>query len=417
MTQQYIRRLCDAYLSSRADDRPRALGTERHCRCRRDGDATSGRYLITRSDLAAFAEARKPPVARVGFDVTLTCEKSLGLLALLADADRQPTILRALRAANETGVSYLDRTASKGRRRGAPVHTEGLLVASYLHGTSRGLDPHPHFHNVIANAVVDEDGDVRTLDARGLYRHAPAAAALASAQVRWELRHLGLGWRERDDGGWEVAGVSDRAISEFSRRRNEIDEVKAAIAERLGRPLSHDEGHTVAMTTRDAKQAVDPDALRTDWTQRATAVGLRIGDCFDRRADRAIAHGTLPDRLVTRLHADLVHPTHGLCALTSTFDRGDVIAAVADWAIDDGGHRRKVLLPPAEIERLTDDFLATAHVAEIATDGLFRRRDGTALNDGQDEAVFTTTELLQVQAEIQTRTQQRADARPGRRCR
>ncbi len=402
VTQRYIRRLCDAYLSERADATSSA-GHRAVLPCRRDGDAASGRYLITRSDLAAFADARKPPVARVGFDVTLTCEKSLGLLALLADADRQPTILRALRSANETGVSFLDRTASRGRRRGAPVHTEGLLIASYLHGTSRGLDPHPHFHNVIANAVVDENGDVRTLDARGLYRHAPAAAALASAQVRWELRELGLGWREREDGGWEVAGVCERAISEFSRRRNEIDEVKAAIADRLGRPLSHDEGHTVAMTTRDAKQAVDPGELRTDWTQRATAVGLRIGDCFDRRVDRAIAHGTLPERLVTRLHEDLVHPASGLCACTSTFDRGDVITAVANWAIDDGGHRRKVLLPPVEIERLTDDFLATAHVAEVATDGFFRRRDGSALHDGQDEAVFTTTELLQVQAEIQTR--------------
>jgi hypothetical protein len=209
------------------------------------------------------------------------------------------------------------------------------------------------------------------------------------------------GWRQRHDGGWEIAGIDDRAISEFSRRRNEIDEVKAAIAERLGRPLSPEEGHHVAMTTRDPKQAVDPNALQAEWQQRAAAVGLRVEDCFDRDTDRA----TLPTRLVARLHADLAHPTRGVCALTSTFDRGDVITAIADWAIDDGGNRHKVLLPPAEIERLTDDFLATPHVVQLDTDASFRRRDGGSLTDGQGEPNFTTAELLAVQEEIHSRYQ------------
>ena len=285
-------------------------------------------------------------MARVGFDVTLTCEKSFGLLALLSTGDHQRQVVGALRVANETAIGHLDRVASVARKGGAPVRSEGLVVASYFHGTSRALDPHPHHHNVVANAVVDEDGDVRTLDARALYRHAPAAAALASAAARWELRELGLGWWRRDDGVWEVAGIDERAIREFSRRRNEMDEVRAALEERLGRPLSHGEEDTVALSTRRGKEAVDAAGLVADWRRRAASVGVDIEGCFHRKADRAIIHETLGGGDVDALFRDLADPLTGLCAAATTFDRGDVLKAIADWAITDGGRTRKVLLPP-----------------------------------------------------------------------
>ncbi len=207
-----------------------------------------GHFRIRREDLAAFAERRKPPVARVGFDLTLTVEKSIGLVTMLSTGERQDTLVRALHRANDTAIEYLDQYASVARRRGGVVHTEGLLVASYFHGTSRALDPHPHHHNVVANAVVDDEGGVRTLDARALYRHAPAAAALATAAWRWELRELGLGWWRREDGVWEVAGVTEEVIGEFSRRRSEMSEVRRALEERLGRAdLSSRGGHRCAL--------------------------------------------------------------------------------------------------------------------------------------------------------------------------
>jgi conjugative relaxase-like TrwC/TraI family protein len=158
--------------------------------CRRDA---AGRYWIRRSDLAAFAERRKPAIARVGFDLTLTVEKSIGVLLMLSTDEQQSRLVQAFETANDVAISYMDRSASGARRRGREVGSEGLTVASYLHGTSRSLDPHPHHHNIVANAVVDDAGEVRTLDARGLYLNAPAAAALATAAFRWESRDLGLG--------------------------------------------------------------------------------------------------------------------------------------------------------------------------------------------------------------------------------
>ena len=128
-----------------------------------------------------------------------------------------------------------------------------------------------------------------------------------TAAIRWETRALGLGWWQRTDGVWEVAGVDELGIREFSQRRAEMDEVRRALEERLGRRISHEEENTIALSTRADKQAVDPTALRKEWLSRADRVGLDVGSCFD-RADRARPFEHLPEDLANKLFADLVRP-------------------------------------------------------------------------------------------------------------
>jgi len=199
VSARYVRRICGR------GETGAELDAQAQLRSERVGD--QGAFRIRRSDLAEFAANRKPPVARVGYDVTLTTEKSFGVVMMLAEPVRQRRFVDALRAANDVAIGHLDRHAAVGRRRGEVVGSHGLVGATYFHGTSRGLDPHAHHHNVIANTVVDDEGGVGALDARGLYLHAPEAVALATAAARWELRDLGLGWWQRDDGIWELAGV------------------------------------------------------------------------------------------------------------------------------------------------------------------------------------------------------------------
>src|SRR3546814_13156103 len=94
------------------------------------------------------------------------------------------------------------------------------MVASFRHLTSRALDPFPQHHNVIANTVRLSDGSHRALDARGLYQHAQAASALATAEMRHHLtRHLGIRWRPSRKAGWETAGITNSVVGEFSKRR------------------------------------------------------------------------------------------------------------------------------------------------------------------------------------------------------
>ena len=145
--------------------------------------------------------------------------------------------------------------------------------------------------------------------------------------------------------------------------------------------------------------------MKNDWLTRADRVGFDIDACFD-RVTRPLAVERLGAEHERLLFDDLVNPNIGLCAESNTFTRSDVFKAIADWSIadvdaDGNPIRRKVLVPPAEIQRLTAEFCATTLVAEVGNAGaVIRRRDGTSVADGQAEPAFTTIELLDTQQHL-----------------
>jgi hypothetical protein len=199
----YLARLCRSYLTHR-DEIVTTLaegGTPKraYLACRQDGN---GRYRVARAELAAFAERRRRPAVRVGYDVTATTEKSISVLALLCGRQVRGEVLAAVESANDTGLGWLEYNAAAARTGGEVVGVTGWTAASFQHLTFRRLDPFVHHHNVVANTVVDEHGQRRALDARPLYRNVAAASAIATAQVRWELTNrLGVAWRPARHGG------------------------------------------------------------------------------------------------------------------------------------------------------------------------------------------------------------------------
>ncbi len=355
-------------------------------------DGPTSHLTVRRADVVAFAATRVPPVARVGYDVTLTCEKSIAIGMLLSTGPTRQVFIDAFDRANRAAIDYLDRHAAVARRQGSQVATGGFTIASYLHATSRMLDPHPHRHNVIANTVATDTGDRRAVDARALYQHAPAAAAIATATMRWELRHLNVGWWQRDDGIWEIVGINRTVIDEFSRRRSDMNEITTVLEQRLGRRVTLGELDTIALATRTPKTPTDPTELQTDWHQRARQHGLNPDhlDVILDHPGRTITHAHLPTILRTELDRDLASPA-GLTATTSVFTRGDVIPAITNWAVTNLGVTRKVVLPPDEIEHLADGFLNAHHVLAL-----------NAAHGPTNAPLYTTTELYRTQTAIIT---------------
>ena len=270
VSAQYVRRLCarTAEPDDSGEDEPRLarLAAVKH----------DGVFVIRRDDLAEFAGQRKPPVARVGYDLTLTVGKVIRAWSCCwppsrsaGDSSPPSTWPTRRRSTISTGTPPSPDAAARSSRPKASSAPPTSMR------TSRALDPHPHRHNVIANAVVDDEGDIRALDARALYRAGPAAAALATAAARWELRDLGLGWWQRDDGIWEIAGVDEAAIEEFSSRHRKIGEIKAALARQLGRPVTRPEDARIWADTRADKTAVDPTELQKSWRRSGRSGRLR----------------------------------------------------------------------------------------------------------------------------------------------
>ena len=355
---------------------------------------------MSRDEVAAFAERRQRPIVRVGYDVTLSTEKSVAVLALLSGGDRQRRVLAAIDAANEVALGFLEARAAVGRRLGRSVGTEGLVVASFLHATSRALDPFPHRHNVVANAVIDEHGERRALDGRALYRHSPAAAALATAALRWKLASdCGVRWRQSPRGVWEVDGVPDDTIREFSTRRDEVDAALAELAEALGRPLGPADTDRVVLATRAAKARTPVEELRSGWWRRARETGFgrrALHACFSRPA-------RMLERLADEREVELAAWLEAaVVAESPTFSRGEVIEAICRWTDGDGA---LVVLPPAEVLRLADRFLASERVVEL--DGrarrardLITRTDGVRVDATGGEPTFTTLAHVRTEAEV-----------------
>lgn len=352
---------------------------------------TKGRWLVRRSDLADFVTRRRTPAVRVGFDLTLTTEKSLGVLALMSDDATRSTVLSAIAAGNDRALAWWEHRIG-ARVGGEVVPASGWTAASFRHLTSRALDPFPHHHNVVANTVAVEGGERRTLDARLLYRHAVGASALATAEARHQLTNqLGVTWRRSPSGGWEIDGIPAEVLREFSQRRNEIDDALAELEDAIGRASTIDELRDVVTATRPPKQQADPTDLRNDWWRRARALGFsprELARCTGRHLEPVseVDVEALLDRLAG---------SDGMTTGGSVFTRGDVLAALVDSPVGAPGREQPLLVSADRLEEIADAFLASNRAVRLHPGEGSPRLRGLG-----DEPLFTTREMLAVQQKI-----------------
>jgi hypothetical protein len=308
-------------------------------------------------------------------------------------------VLAAAEYANDTALRWLEYNAAAARAGGQVVGVTGWTAASFQHLTSRRLDPFVHHHNVVANTVVDEHGERRALDARPLYRNVAAGSALATAQIRWELTHrLGVAWRPARHGGWEIAGITDPVLDEFSQRRRQINDAIRELEDALGRASTLDELQSVVAKTRPAKAEADEADLLADWWQRARAHGLTPTGL-----DHTLGQAR-PTVLSARLRARIADAAAtAVTAERSIFTRGDLLATLVDLADPDG--TGPLIIPAATLEQLADELLGSTRVVQLErTTGdhdQLHRTDGTTMTVGRDhEPEYTTTNVLALQTRI-----------------
>ena len=336
------------------------------------------------SSLSSSNAASRPAV-RVAYDLTLTTEKSLGVLALLGDASMRNAVLGSIEAGNDWAIGWLEDRAV-GRVDGEPVAAEGLAVASFRHLTSRALDPFPHHHNVVINTARMPDGTHRGLWSRPLYANAHAASALATAEMRHQLTAaVGVRWRPSRKGGWEIEGISNVVVREFSNRRNEIDEALQELEAEIGRGAHPNEVEHIVLRTRPTKNHTPAHDLVASWRERAARHGLTteaLAAVTGRdRADQAID--------TEALFQSLAGPD-GICAAASVFTRSEALAAMANHPVPatDGSGAEPLLCGAGRLIELTDEFLASRHVVPLTE---------------ADEPLFTTVEMLAAQDRVATR--------------
>ena len=224
--------------------------------------------------------------------MTLSAPKSVSLMALVGGDDR---IVEAHDRAVGRTLSWIEKNAVETRMRnretGAMVRAGGqkMVAAAFRHDTSRNLDPQLHTHAVVANMVQGEDQKWRTMVDDGLFKGKMTIGAIYRAELAQGLQDLGYGIEKtHPDGRFEIAGVSQEVIEEFSTRRAEIE--AAMEARGLGGTAENQHlARRAALMTRAHKRDVDKEALRGTWARQAADLG------FDARALAAPAMERSPE--------------------------------------------------------------------------------------------------------------------------
>jgi len=380
------------------------------------------RRLIDEERTAAVARIRAEEAKRgrprtvAGFDFTFSVPKSVSTVWAVADGGTQALIAQAHHAAIAEVIDLIERDVAATRTGAggvAQVDVRGVVATAFDHYDSRAADPQLHTHVVIANRVQAADGKWRTLDGRPMHAAVVALSEHYNAVLADHLtRMFGVGWEARERGkdrnpAWEITGVPDALITEFSSRTRDIEAEKerlidAYVAEHGRQPSTQ----TIIRLRQQATLATRPDKqvrslaeLTEDWRARATAV---LGEDAPTWAQHLTAGDPRPplfraddlpleylrdvaDVVVFRvgekrstwrrwnLYAEAARQTMGL-RFASTTDREAVIGLIVDAA-----ENASLRLSPPEL---------------TSTPAMFQRPDGSSVFRPKHHAVFSSTMLL-----------------------
>ena len=324
----------------RCADGERAASVGRRCRCRprrrRTGGAVSdpARRRSPRSP-----PRRKPPVARVGFDVTLTCEKSLGLLTMLSRR-RTAAALRAGAATSPTtppsptSIGWR-RSPAAAARRSTPKAWSSPPTSTARRGRSTRIRISTTWSPTPSSTTTATSAPSTPGRCTGTPRRRP----------RWPPRRPAGSCATSGWAGGDATTACGRSPGSTSGRSASSPAVATrwTRSKRCSKNGSAGRSATTRRTPWRCRPArpsrrVDPAALVAEWRQRADDGRLRRRRLLRplRRSGDRLTTGC-PTELVDRLFADLAASRPSGCArTTTTFDRGDVMATIADWSITDG---------------------------------------------------------------------------------
>src|SRR6266480_6565733 len=208
-------------------------------------------------------------------------------------AGREQAFQEILHRANRAALEYMQawagitRTGYHGTRidgrEPGRFESAGLIVTSWLQGTSREGDPQDHIHNQIARITrTFRDGKWRALDTMSVRAVLGALQAVAATAVECELsREFGVAWIPRADGrGNEIRGVTQAQMDAYSTRTVQVREKERELAQAWERR------HGRAPTSRELLYIADDatlrsrkgkDAARVDWDALAARWDATLG--------------------------------------------------------------------------------------------------------------------------------------------
>ena len=384
-----------------------------------DGERDEHVALIEAEERAREATLRAPVA---GFDLTFSPSKSVSAAWALADPKTKSVIYDCHRRAIDIVLSYAEREVFHSRSGKSGVvqeDIEGVVATAFTHFDSRSGDPQLHDHVVVANRARSVSDSVwRTLDSRGLFKSAVMLSELHQGVLADLLTtELGWGWdgrarRHSDQLRFEVRGVGDALLAEFSQRSVAIEERKEALIAQFyathGRQPSKVEvirlRQRATLETRPRKEHRRLDLMTARWRWRAEShVGCDPESWVAELAQR----NDLPLLRLSDLADEILADAGGVAVervseRRATFSRANVLAEVHRQL---GGVRFAYPEDRIAVAERTADLAISQSLLISApelhsTPERLRRSDGSTRFRAKGHEVYTSATLLGAEARL-----------------
>lgn len=394
---------------------------ERVARLSADLDAPQRAEMVARITDEEHERTRRIGQPVAGFDLTFSPSKSVSVAWALADQGTKAVIYECHRRAIDYVLAYAERHVVHSRSGKDGVVQEeltGVIAASFTHWDSRAGDPQLHDHVVIWNRAKSlSDGQWRTLDSRGLFRHVVTLGVMHEGVLADMLTQaLGVAWEATSTRGGmakhEISAMPRELMAEFSKRKEMIETWRDGLVEQFeasyGRSPTQVElmhlNQQANLETRKAKEHHCLVELSEQWRGRAVpyldadpvAFVMSLKDRNDLPLLRADDLGEEMLGEVAALATEKTAERH------STFSRANVLAEVHRQlhGVRFGSPDDRV----AVAEHTTDLALKTTLQVTAPelhyTPSRFRRADGTSRMRPKDHHLYTTTALLDAEARL-----------------
>lgn len=237
---------------------------------------------VTQETFDALCENKKPGTderltcrnndnRRVGYDFNFHCPKSVSVVYEFTQDERiinafRLSVKQTMREIESETKTYIRKNGATGTRT-----TGNLIWAEFVHFTARPVkgvpDPHLHAHCFVFNATWDEpEKQWKAGEFRDLKANAPYFEAAFHARLARQLADIGYQIK-RTANGWELAGVPDRVLQEFSKRSEQVEKK----ADELGVTTARGKDGLAALTRERKRKDVSKADLRELWGQRISA--------------------------------------------------------------------------------------------------------------------------------------------------
>lgn len=222
---------------------------------------------------------------RPGYDLTFSAPKSASVLALvtgdsfLVDAHKE-AVRRTL---DEVEKLATTRTMTDGITE--MEKTGNLVIATFMHDTSRNLEPQMHSHAVVANATLSQNGwKTLSTDITGkqgftdvVWNEQVSIGALYRGHFRSIIEPAGYQTEDTGPRGeWDISGVP---VKPFSSRRQDIIDL-------VGEDATAKQKSMAALDSRQAKYFEDPEMLREHWQSVLKDTGFDVDTFREKLAER-----------------------------------------------------------------------------------------------------------------------------------